>query len=94
MPVDVGSATSRAQASESAATTTASSTASLSLPDNLTMTSSLIAEAAIVNHQVAAQQGRGPFSETPSDTRAPVLKSTTGVSYPGLRRFGRGSRRK
>ena len=47
-----------------------------------------------MNPQVAAHQGSGPFSETPSDTRAPVLKSTTGVSYPGLRRFGRGSRRK
>ena len=47
-----------------------------------------------MNPQVAAQQGRGPFSETPSDTRRPVLKSTMRISHPGLRRFGRGSRRK
>ena len=63
---------------------TASSNASLSLPHNLIMTSSLIAKAAIVNHQAAARQGRGSFSETPSDTRAPVLKSTTG-SQPIIR---------
>ena len=64
------------------------------MPDNLTMTSSLIAEAVIVNHQVAPHQGRGPFSETSADTRRLVLKSTMRISHPGLRRFGRGSRRK